>query len=161
MSNRVQWFRVTVILLVVSPLLVVLTGCAALRALWPGGVSAGDAEWSGAKTGQPVPVASVIAILDPRAEQVNAVLTLLDKRDALGVLLPVTPINETVVRWVYCGGSLSRKCVEFPMNTTVHFSGQPIPLEAEFKKALSRVIGEESPDSIWRPSRLVADRFDD
>lgn len=118
-----------------------LTGCSALRTLVPGGVTAADAEWSGVKSGPPV---SIVGAIDPRAATVAALLEGLGQEDPVGVLLPLTLIGETKPRWVLCADELAAKCREIPLNAKVKFSGQPI-----------------GPGLLWKPSRLVADDFND
>lgn len=117
-------------------LLPVLCGCASLRALIPGGVTAADAEWSGIKSG---PTVSILASLDTRVAALGPLLTLTGQADPVGVLLPVTLVGETAPRWVLCSDKLVVKCNAIPLNARVNFAGLPI-----------------GPGILWRPSRLTA-----
>lgn len=115
-----------------------LSGCATLRALIPGGVTAADAEWSGVKSG---PVISMTASLssDPRAAALATLLASVGQNDPLGVLLPLTVAGETVPRWVFCDQTWAEQCSTIKVNVMVDFAGSPI-----------------GPGLLWRPSRLKA-----
>lgn len=128
-----------VVLLAVLPLL--LSGCSALKPLWPGGVTAADAEWDGVKLTQAIPVSSQ---LDPRAGAVAAILQLLGQEDPFGVLLPLTPIGAAQPRWVLCERKLAAKCLAIPLNAEVHFAGSPI-----------------GPGLVWLAKDLSALHFND
>lgn len=116
-------------------------GCASLRALIPGGVTAADAEWSGIKSG---PTVSIVASLDPRIAALGPLLTLTGQADPVGVLLPVTLVGETAPRWVLCESKLVAKCNAIPLNASVSFAGLPL-----------------GPGILWRPSRLTAKGVND
>lgn len=117
-------------------LLIPLSGCAAFRALIPGGVSAADAEWSGVKAGPVVGLAPALAgQLGPQAGQLAAVLSLLGQTDPLGVLMPTNVAGDPVTRWVLCAGEFRARCEGAPVNASVAFAGK---MEGIF----------------WRPSRL-------
>ena len=126
--------------LVLLLLLPLLTGCATMRAIIPGGVTAADAEWSGV-AGAPISVVGSIASTakpdDPRIAAAVALLQLAGLQDPLGVLLPVTPPGETAPRWVLCTAEWAAKCQAVPLNAHVEFGGSPI-----------------GPGVLWRPSRL-------
>jgi hypothetical protein len=118
-----------------------LTGCSMLRTLLPGGPTMADAEWDGVKSGEPM---SIIGTLDSRAEAATLLLQALGQADPLGVILPVTPIGQSLPRWVLCKDELAAKCRAIPLNAEVHFSGQ--------------VIGS---GPLWLPTRLTASHHDD
>lgn len=120
----------------IAVLILSLSGCATLRALIPGGVTAADAEWSGVKSG---PVISVVASLatDPRAQALAQLLALTGQTDPLGVLLPLTVAGETMPRWVFCDSNWSEQCTAIKLNSRVDFAGSPI-----------------GPGLLWHPTRL-------
>lgn len=121
--------------------LMLLSSCATLGTILPGGPTMADAAWSGVKTQEPRRITSM---LDPR---VDAVIGLIHSsghtvKDPIGVLLALTLIGSTEVRWVECTGEYAQKCVDFPLNARVDFVG--------------------SFDGVfWDPSMLTAQNFDD
>lgn len=128
---------VCVLLLCVA---VFASGCAAWRAIAPGGVSASDAEWDGVVSGPAVPAVSVTAGLATNDQRIAAVLSLLQsagQQDPLGVFLPVVMVGESSPRWVLCTGKLVPHCTSLLVNTPVHFAGQAI-----------------GAGTLWRPSML-------
>lgn len=106
------------LLLAILPL---LTGCASLRALIPGGVTAADAEFSAVVTGTPK---SIIGSLDPRGAPAVAVLEALGVKDPIGVYLPVNKPGETVPMYLLCVGDFAEKCLKVPINSKVRVAGQ-------------------------------------
>lgn len=128
-----------------------LSGCAgttgqALRALIPGGVSAADAEWTGVKSGEPISLLATVASIatDPQtARLLSVALELSGRADPLGVLMPITPVGSSTVRWVVCTESWAAKCRAIPLNAKVHAAGQV------------NEVGH------LKPSRIVADDFND
>jgi hypothetical protein len=135
-------------------LLASLAGCAStMRALWPGGVTAADEEWSGRKSGE---VVSILGTGDPRAAAASAVFDLLGNPvfSTLGVLLPVTMLGEVAPRWIWCNGegkdptsckACPAYCSAIPLGAEVNFAGKP--------------VGPAG--LLWRPKRLTADPFND
>lgn len=120
------------------PILAILfTSCASMRAIFPGGVTASDAEWSGIKTG---PAVSIIGSLDSRVAPLAAIAAAFGQNDPIGVLLPLTPAGDTSPRWVICSEKLAAVCNGIPINTRVHFAGQAV-----------------GPGVLWRPTRLRAE----
>lgn len=130
-------------LLSVSALFLLLAGCAGMRALIPGGVTAADMEFSGVKAGQPVPLFGTI---DPKSGggAGAALLEGLVEADLLGSLMPVKLLGAEEPRWILCTEKFAKKCREIPLNAEVHVAGQPV-----------------GAGMLWRPTRLTAANFDD
>ncbi len=137
-------------------LALLLSSCASMpskmRALWPGGVTAADEEWTGHKSG---PVVSILGSADPRAAAASAVVDLLGNPalSILGVLLPVTRVGDLEPRWIWCNGQgidptdcefCPAYCDAVPMGAEVSFAGSPV-----------------GPGILWIPKRLTAKPFDD
>lgn len=152
--------EITVVMLSMS--IVLLSGCSAFKTLWPGGVTAADAEWAGSKSMQVIPVSS---LLDPQASTAISVVTLLSgKPDPFGNLLAVTPIGETAPRWVFCNTKLSKKCATIPLNARVKFAGSPVILPKAFRSGLLKLfplMAEDMSKELWIAKDLSASDFDD
>jgi hypothetical protein len=118
-----------------------LSSCSALRTLRPGGATIADLEFDGVKSAE---VVSVIGTIDSRVAAVSVLLEALGQADPVGVLMPITPIGSTEVRWVLCAEQWAAKCRAIPLQAKVHFAGQPI-----------------GPGLLWKPSRVTADDFND
>jgi len=140
-SSRLLLFAARRLPLLAAVLLVpllapLLSGCASLRAIIPGGVSPSDAEWDGVKTAE---VVSIAGAIDPRAAAIETILGFLGRGNQLGVLMPVAVAGETQPRWVLCTGDFTTKCASIPINTKVHFAGAAL-----------------GPGLVWRPTRLTS-----
>lgn len=120
---------------------VALSGCSMLRTLLPGGPTLADIEFHGVKSGEPI---SVIGTLDPRAEVAAGVLSLLGQSDPFGVVMPVLLVGQDQPRYILCTEEWVSKCKAIPLNSQVHFAGQPV-----------------GSGLLWKPSRLTASGFDD
>lgn len=136
---------------------VVLSGCSALKPLWPGGVTAADAEWAGSKSMQAVPVSSLVS------PELGAI-TLLGSQDPFGVLLPLIPIGETTPRWVFCNAKLSSKCAAIPLNARVKVAGSSVTFPSPFRMALEGLfplLAETMSKELWIAKDVSASDFND
>lgn len=110
-------------LTVLLTILLSLSSCSLLRTVLPGGPTLANAQWDGVKSGEAI---SILGTLDPRAEATITLLQALGQYDPLGVLIPLTPIGQTLPRWVICKGDMATKCKLIPLQAEVHFSGNVI-----------------------------------
>lgn len=120
-------------------LTVSLAGCAMWRAITPGGVTPADAEWEGVKSAQMI---SPDIMIDPVVGAAFSVFLGVDTGKILGIL-PVTPIGETLPKYVLCTDKYVEKCKDIPVFAKVHVAGEAIG------------------PNLWKPSRLTADDFND
>lgn len=106
------------------------------------GVTSADAEFTGFKSGEPIPAATI----SPQAGQISSIFVALGQEDPLaqyvGTLMPVLVPGEPLPRWIHCTDEFWVKCKNIPLNTKVEFSGKPA-------------------GPWWKPTRLVAEGFDD
>lgn len=125
--------RLTALLLLLC--LLPLTGCSVLQDLIPGGVTPGDAKFTGVVSG---PARPVIGALDPRLEIPAQILVALGQVDPLGLLLPVSLAGKTEPRWILCKDEFYERCRIAQVNYVVDFAGRP----------------RDGLGLIWDPSRL-------
>lgn len=149
--HQIPILILVLVIFVLTFLLLSSTGCAAWRAVVPGGVTPADAEFSGVKSGEPISLtahlAKAVSQTEPRAQNIANLLSVLNifgVDDPLGVLLPITLVGETNPRFVICERELVVKCKNIPLNAKVNFAGEAV-----------------GGGVLWRPKRLTADNFND
>jgi len=115
-------------LLVLSFITFSLSGCATLRALLPGGVTASNAEWDGVVTGPSVSAVATLASIgssDPKLTFFSNLISAVSQ-DPIGVFLPVVVMGETSPRFILCTEKFISVCQSLQVNTAIHFAGDPL-----------------------------------
>lgn len=130
---------------------ILLTGCGStgvLKELFTR-VTAADAQWQGVKVGDPVALtplllggAAGVSGQDERLVGLAGLLLATSGEDPVGVLMPVSLIGETTVRWVLCDKQFVAKCKGIPLHAKVSVAGTYM-------------------GGVWRLSRLTAENFND
>lgn len=128
--------------------MVLFSGCSALRVLNPfDNVHAADAEWDGVKSGEVISLTATLASAvsgEGRTSVLASILAALGASDPLGVLLPVSIVGDPIPRYILCTEAYYQKCKGIPINAKIHFAGRPL-----------------GSGSLWSPSRLTAENFND
>lgn len=123
-------FLVGVLLSIFLLVLVVvpLTGCATLRAILPGGVTASNAEWDAVVSGPSISAVATLASISSNDTKISIFSNLISaiSQDPIGVFLPVVVMGETSPRFILCTEKLLPICQSFQINTAIHFAGDPI-----------------------------------